>query len=422
MTRSVRRLQLSSMSIESLLTQVPDEVVYRRVPLEEDRNALGPWREAVLRFVPPDVAHDLWGELVAAAEESGVATAPTSEGVDESVRELLAANHSALELLHAGIARGRLQFPEFRFPGNPLEDSEFVVHLGDIAWLPFVHSRILAADWDIKAAAGEMVNLLRMGEMICNGDGQVLHYLIGAWIRRVALSGIEHLATRQGVNVEVLELLMAAVEQSLHSPDGLAESLKADFCCITLPQLDNLPEDQELRAFSDNLLDSRSEDKDLQFPVLAGPGLQTPKDNDPADRPPEVADLLKGHPNPFEKLATAQLMGQRVAESVRTIEEASKPERLGLVGRLRQLVGGSRGKGRADSLRPPDSDCWTPIRSLAQTDIAAAREELRKIFNPVGLLLADRLLPVGVTTFMFEHRTKLEAAKRLLLERRKRCG
>ena len=103
-------------------------------------------------------------------------------------------------------------------------------------------------DGDLPAAARELTRLLRTGEMICNGDGQVLHYLVGLWLRSAALRGIERLATHDSVTDEVRAELMADIDRAMIGPDGLAQSLRVDFCSISLPQLDRALEHESLEA------------------------------------------------------------------------------------------------------------------------------------------------------------------------------
>jgi hypothetical protein len=52
------------MAVEQLLQHVHPDAVYRRVPLADDQNALGPWREAIKHYVPPEEGDQLWGELI----------------------------------------------------------------------------------------------------------------------------------------------------------------------------------------------------------------------------------------------------------------------------------------------------------------------------------------------------------------------
>ena len=59
------------MAVEQLLQYVHPNAVYRRVPLADDQNALGPWREAIEHYVPPDADDPLWGQLIYGAGETG---------------------------------------------------------------------------------------------------------------------------------------------------------------------------------------------------------------------------------------------------------------------------------------------------------------------------------------------------------------
>ena len=86
-----------SMSVESLLAYVPPLVIYRRVPLEADHNALEPWRQAVREFVKPDDENDLWGELIYGSHEGG--DGPVFPAVDrEWANRVLETNAAALAL------------------------------------------------------------------------------------------------------------------------------------------------------------------------------------------------------------------------------------------------------------------------------------------------------------------------------------
>jgi hypothetical protein len=412
------------MALDILFEQIPKSVAYHRTPLDDAHNALGPWREAIRRFVPPDEEEDLWGELISAAEEGDDAENRRVASSPESVRELLAANRRSLELLHEGIARGRLQFPRFEYPGRPDEDTDLVVHLGEVAWLPFVCSRLLAEDHDMAGAAREMIALLRMGELICNGDGQLLHYLIGAWIRKAAAGGIRRLAARKNVPPEVLADLFEAVERGMESPDGLARSLRADFCSITLPQLDRMPEGEEIQAFADRLMD-------LGHTGEPRPGLlrvanPDSRENDLDRSLQEAISLLEGHPRPFDRLATARLMGQRLAQWLDVLEQQPAASNRGFASHLRRLlrlsrrfpfVHSRRGESDSGAGEPGSHDDWAEFRALLETDLSAARERLKELDNPVGLILAERLMPADVSPFLLEHRAALEETRKLLLKR-----
>jgi hypothetical protein len=345
----------------------------------------------------------------------------------------LETNRRALQSLYEGIERGRLQFSELSSCAQINSDSEFVFKLGELARLLLIRYRLLLADRDPLAAAGEVVRAIRVGEMICNGGGQVLHYLIGLWTRSAALRGIQRLAGRGDAPPAVLELLDSAVKRHLAAPDGLADCLRADFCCISLPRLDLTPESDDLESFVDQFLDLHLVERN-GLAKHAEPAAARQAFSRPADtRREQLLELLQGHPKPFDKMATVRLMSSRVAESIRRIGYAEKPRVLDVVGRARQVRKFLRQR-KVDQqiafwpahLTPgfPAEEVDQGVRAtrgavaLAPADLGAVRKKVRSVTNPIGLLLAEHLLAPDYSQFMFEYRVKLEETERLLAERR----
>ena len=329
----------ATMPLECLLKHIPPEVVYEHTPLEPSRNAMELWRPAVGQFVKPDDENDLWGELIYGSSELGEDMAFLTAGEGDHVRAMLEQNSAALQLLYQGIDRGQVQFAEFQNLDKIPGDSEFVCKLGDLARLPFIRFKLLAADGHFAAAAEELVRLLRIGEMICNGEGQMLHYLIGLWIRSASLRGIRRLTAHRDVPLAVLDGLLAVVQRSLGVPDGLAKSLRVDFCSISLPQLDRTVEQGDLETIVDRVLDLYYVPRQgVGFPILDVRQVAA-ADDWLAWRRQQILLLLEDHPKPLDKIATARLMGLTVAE---TIRELSYADRMGL---LRTSPAGCTGCG-----------------------------------------------------------------------------
>jgi hypothetical protein len=110
------------MAVEELLQYGHPDAIYRRVPLPDEQNALGPWREAAECYSEPDEKDDLWWKQVYGNEEDNEPV-PFPDGSDgEHIRSTLAGNRRAFELLESGIARGCVQLPEGR--GHELLNSE----------------------------------------------------------------------------------------------------------------------------------------------------------------------------------------------------------------------------------------------------------------------------------------------------------
>ena len=432
----------STTPLESLLEHVPPAVVYRRVPLDPRRNAIELWRPAVEYFVKPNDEKDLWGELIYGSIEMGRSATFLSVADEGLVRALLKQNSTALQLLYEGVDRGQFQFRDFQGLDQIPADSEFVCKLGELARLPFIRFKILAADGDFAAAGEELVRLLLIGEMICNGDGQVLHYLIGLWIRSAALRGIERLSRHPEVPGEVFEGLLAVIERSLNAPDGLSQSLRVDFCSISLPQLDRTVEDPDLETVVDRVLE-------LYYVPRRDPASPTREirqiattDHWLGQRRQQILFLLEDHPNPFDKIGTARLMGSLVAETIRDLNYAERTGLLDFAGRLHRLRRQFR-RGRLErrtrywpveltpgflfeSSRRSDMEPYpegvvgsvSAGRGLVtDTALAAARKNLRRTANPIGLILVEHLLAFDYGPFMFQHRAKLKEVRRKLRKR-----
>ncbi len=432
---------MGPMSMELLLESVPAEAVYRRSPLAAAQNALECWQQAVERFVKPDDERDFWGALVYgtdAADEGALLLG--SEG--QRVRALLARNAEAMRLLDAGVDRGHFQFPEFHDFERLADASKFASKLGELARLPLIHAKILSAEGDLVAAAEEVFRLLVIGEMICGGDGQMLHYLIGLWIRSAALRSIGRLGAQPDIPRPVLDELLHAVERSLRVPDGLAQSLRVDFCTVSLPQLDRTSDEGGLETVVDKLLAAYYSP---HAPPAEEVGLADTAElaaDWVAWRRQQILALLAGHPRPFDKAATARLMGTLTARIVREARYAEQFGDLTLMAKLHRLRRqffrhrlqaktrfwpveltpgfpyGTVGRGNPPSgVQQTAASALDARGLLTERRLAAARERLHKIPNPIGLILVEHLATFDYSPFMFQHRTVAGNIRGLLAQR-----
>jgi hypothetical protein len=208
------------MSLDELLKHVPPEVIYRRVPLPDEKNALGPWRQAVTKFVKPENGsdeEDLWGTLIYGEGKVGEAKPKAFPAGDEGkpLRELLEKNREALELLEEGIRRGRLQLPETRWPSVAAGQADLAWQVVDLSQGVLIKAKALCTDRDFRGAAAQLIDMLHMGEMICNAEGDTGDYLAGEWIRESAQAGIRSLAARKEVPGDVLSECLAAIDETL---------------------------------------------------------------------------------------------------------------------------------------------------------------------------------------------------------------
>ncbi|MGA2621942.1 MAG: hypothetical protein ABSF26_30435 [Thermoguttaceae bacterium] len=400
------------MSLESLFAQIPAVAVYRRVPLAPQANAFQPWQRAVAQFVKPVGEQDLWGKLTYGGHEANRDAEFLS--VDRAVvAGILEQNAAALALLDEGLRLGRLQFPEFVSRQQMPAESEFICKLGELARFPFVRFKVSAADGDFAAAGRELARLLRIGEMVCNGDGQILHYLVGLWLRSAAVRGMARLGTHPGVPGPVLAALAEAVQRSLTTPDGLAQSLRVDFYSISLPQLDRTIDTDDLETVVDRILEIYYTPRQDPGPPSINQPQPPASDDWLSGRRRQMLFLLQGHDKPFDKLATARTMGRMIAEMIHDVTYFERKGRLDLAARIRYLQRRFRRHRLARQTR-----LWTVAsQSLPEDKLAMLRDKLRRVANPLGLLLVAYLLAFDYSPFMFQHRARLRAAARLLRRR-----
>jgi hypothetical protein len=426
--------------IRPLLGAIGPHAVYRRVPLADERNALGPWRRAVEQLAKPQDERDVWGELIygSGEEEEGAALGTAQIA---PARALLQRNAETLQWLDEGVERGSLQFPVFHDLEQVAADSQFACKLGEVARLPYIHSKLLAADGDLAAAAAATLRVLRIGQMICRGDGQMLHYLIGLWIRSAALRGMGRLAARDDLPRPALQSFLQALQEGLHARDGLAQSLRVDFCTLSLPRLAQTVDDQDLEAVVQQVLAVYYAPR--QPPVVPDPARAAALGGEWLDwQRRQILSILEGHPNPFDKLATARLMGGMLAQTLGEIRHVERTGGLHLVDKLHRLRRHYRrrwlrrktrfwpaplapgfpyewGSGSNLELAPGELAASISIarQLLTESTLATAREKLRRVANPIGLVLAEHLLAFDYSSFMFQHRAMANQIRRLLANR-----
>ena len=172
------------MAVEELLKYVPPEAIYHRVPLPDDQNSLGPWREAIACYVPPDEDGRLWGELAYGRGETGEPVEFPIGAEGDRLRGLLDQNRPALELLEAGVNRGRLQLPVTTDLCSVLDTLDSVGRgLRGLFRVVSVQIKACLANGNHGRAGKLLIQQLHVGEMVCNGEGWLCGYLSGQGFR-----------------------------------------------------------------------------------------------------------------------------------------------------------------------------------------------------------------------------------------------
>lgn len=455
------------MSVEDLLKYVPAAAVYHRVPLPDDENALGPWREAIQRLVEPAEDDAAWNRLHdcachgesddpnAAAEGTPTADAcPAAcespfvfpEGEDgRHLREILETNRPALEWIDQGIERGRLQLPESETIEDFSKSMDWVVPLRCVARLLRARAMAGAADGEFDAAGRDLVRILRVGEMLCGGDAFVVHYLVGWAIEGIAVEAMRGFARLPGVPRQVRGELASAVRRNLARPDRLAQCVRFDFRNWDLLYIDRFPDGDTVEALVDawvretaqtTFWESDLDEAQKQAKVEA---RRTRCRRD-------MLRMLEGHPRPFDKIATVRLAGNAVADDARLLDlppggRPWDPRRLWILWRRRRR---QRWRNRLEekhrafffysaswslfddapesfqeSLReaeePADLSMVERAKPPTEEQVLLERTQLRRVANPFGLLLAQELGTV-IVHFREHQQPRAVKARRELLE------
>lgn len=421
--------------LSSLVQVIPPRAVYRRTDLEPNLNALGPWQEAVDQFVLAEDFDGLWSRLVYPAQMVVLQLPPARLKL---VRELLDRNAACLDALDRGIQRGRLQFAEFQSLEQISADTDFVSRLGDVARLHILRFRIGCADCDLVAAAEALFCLEKIGSMICGGEGQMLHYMVGLWLRAVAVRGFGQLAARMETPRGILERIVRLLADGLKAPDGFAESLRVDLCTITLAQLERTVEGPNLEAVVDKLLEVYYVPQLRRTAMAQGSEPAAIADGWLEERRRQLLLLLDSHPQPLDRGATARLMAANVIETIRDLHRARRPAFLDLVGQLHGMRRKLRLHGLARKTRfwrvksapvvpggtsgkPPRGDAITTVAVAAENPtgdrLTALKARLRRIDNPLGLMLFEQFLARDYIPHLLEHLKMMRTMHALIKQR-----
>ncbi len=426
------------MSVDSLLQLIPRSAAYKRLPLDARLNALEPWQSAVEKFAQPDEDNDVWNGLIYGTTRLTVGFSPDERGIAE---DILAKNVACLESLEQGIERGQLQFAEFSTLEQIPADTDFVQRLGELARLPLVQFKLHIADESFDAAAEDVLRLEQIGEMICHGEGQMLHYLIGLWMRGAAVRGMAALAAHPETPAPVLRKILRTLDEGLRSTDGLVQSLRIDLSTIVLAQLARTIDDADLQKVVDRVLDIYFVPRRKAIEPVSSGSRAAIADGWLKERRAGMLCLLRDHPLPFDKAATARRMGRLVADTIRDLSTI-QPSFLNLSGKLHrmrqklsrqrlewklrywpmELAPGPRKESTADvtTTAPGDIDMTTvTVQSdaLSEARLAELRPKIRRVSNPIGLVLVENHMSHDYSPYMLEHRAKMKAMHSLIRQR-----
>jgi hypothetical protein len=396
---------------------------YRRVRIPDEQNALPLWEQAIGLSVeveerPSDEQQTCSADGGDCCPRSWKDEEPGLPRNEEGARLLVGIeqNRRALDLLDAGIMRGRLQLPEIPSPEEFGVGLDVVRGLRNLACVRFLRIRRQVGQGRFDDSVRDALRLLEQGDMICNGEGIVLHYMCGSLYRRMGIDAIWFVAKQNPPERSLVELL-AGVERSLSCDDGLATAVQIDFWRTVYPAIERVPDGADLEQLVDHLLNTLYTNSPCEW-----------LDDEVVDAEERAAwrrrallEALDGHPLRFDKQATlqqAEIQLQRAINSLTSPPLASKFDPRGWMRRMRErltvrqhnhrsfawgfqlspscafkyLGEGETVRANLDGFRSMmDANMHLYFRPITLEAIGQVRRRLRRIRNPIGMLLIDTI-------------------------------
>jgi hypothetical protein len=395
-----------------LLKLIPEELVYHRKPLADDKNAFGPLQEAWKHVLPiARFQRELGGKVNLRALCNLDETYRDPE-IGRQLEALLDKNRRALELMDEAIARGRLQFP----PRPNGRGDRNANKLGDPATLcrDLVDLRCLRSRWyfehkEYVKSAEELQAVVRFGGILDGSDGAGLPRLSGRVFPILAALHMETLAHRKEVPTEVVAGMLVALEQAAPSEEVVIEGVRQDFALVVLPMLADIPKDGELAKAVAAIIDKR-------WPRNADVKLTSPKlEGKLAALQAGILDLLKDHPEPYDWADAIRLVALSAGNEIQTLKHPWAHRKPDPTATVSAEVAAWPAPLSVSFLRMVplylgrDDD-----EPLSSENLAEAREQLRKVRNPLGKhLIQDMLIgnEPSLSATRFRDRAQLEAAR-----------
>ena len=141
------------------------------------------------------------------------------------------------DTVSAGIKLGHLRFPPVDLDNLPLKQLS---GFRQIARCEIARARLYIEDKEYKKAADTFLDTVQMGQLMLEGNGGIIHYLVGVAIHGMGISGIRAIANNNDVSVETLQFLLANLPDAPDRDKSLANSLHVEESLALGQSLDKL--------------------------------------------------------------------------------------------------------------------------------------------------------------------------------------
>lgn len=279
-----------------LVEQIPAELRYERVEIPVEKNAYFSVAEAI-RSLPDDCEppRDLQAKPIRSGEEAS------------ELRKVIRRCATSLGLLDEAADRPLFQWPLFGDEVQPLWRVRALLRL------KLAQAKLDARGADWHAAGQRVEQVYSLGQHMAEGDPVLIFYLIALGIRSMAEEEIIWLTQQRGVPDKVLRSFVAALEEAEDDYESFRRTMAVELTTFMLPEIAGAPDD--VSTLVDLVREAHKESESLAWVKSYLPGgdaaLFGRADMETFWR------VIREHPKPLDKVATARSLGTAVAARLR---------------------------------------------------------------------------------------------------------
>ncbi len=427
------------------LSSLPKNVRYQRHSLADAKNAIAYWRKAI-ELLPSEPAPEAASSYLLYGPEDPGAAEPTEWDYVE-LAEWCQSADASMKTVDEGLRCDALQFPETNGFGTGWElVTELISGLRKISDLLAIRAKLLERNGEADGSVRELLKLYRMGELICNGEGLIVCYLVGSGIRGRALKQLAVVIQSKHLSSTVGRLARDRLLQAVRREDGLVQACRVELIQFGIPTIDRVPETSNCETLVDYLVDQLYETSLISdFDDTHEKVSQSIRDERQLLRKEQLHQLLSGHPKAFDRGDTIRMLVQSTSRYISWLEFVMRSPNSRWRHRLRNMVSKRhRAKPSSDaigiwpeSLLPgfpfelfgeddaaeaarrefscsADGEYPPAWRPLSPSDLGVRNRKLRLVANPVGKILAAQQIAFDASSCCFEHFRSLQTVVRTL--------
>ncbi|BBO30423.1 hypothetical protein [Lacipirellula parvula] len=325
---------------QELLALLPIELRYERVPLADGDNAYECWAQGIAAYREPTFP-PLWFDQLERNPDEDWPT-PLEPAERETMRAWVESNQQAIDLCDEGASRAKFHWPIFTEHWSERADVLSPgLQLRQLAQLRWARAQLAADDGASQLAADELRKTLQFLGLIVRGEGGWAECVIVMVTIRQTVDALRRLVMQFDLPAATRRDLIDALRGLPAFDQCMQVGMRVDLCIERLVDLNRLPDDGDSPQLVDALLEYyfyQLKTLDVTLELCDEPLLDRELAAQRLElRRRQLQRLLAGHPRPFDKPATARLMGEQTAEFLRELTSPAAPSSTWFSQQAREL-------------------------------------------------------------------------------------